>query len=82
MYEPTPVPSDSPRGLRAWLAHQLREVASVLARPTVVGVRFALLAAEPARYENGDVVGADGTNWNPGGGAGIYARISGAWVKL
>lgn len=82
MYEPTTIPDDAPPGLRAWLARQLREVASTLARPTVHGVRFALLAAEPSRFQNGDVVYADGTNWNPGSGAGVYARVSGAWVKL
>ena len=82
MYEPSAVPADAPFGLRAWLARQFREIASVLARPTVSGVRFAELAAEPERYQNGDVVFAAGVNWNPGSGAGAYARVSGAWVKL
>lgn len=82
MYEPTAIPDDAPRGLRAWLAEQLRDVADTLAAPEVRGVRFSLLPAEPARYTNGDVVMADGTNWNPGGGAGLYQRIGGAWVKL
>ncbi len=82
MYEPLAVPSDAPRGLRAWLAGELRSVADTLAAPEVVRVRFVLLAAEPARYANGDVVCADGSNWNPGGGAGLYQRIGGAWVKL
>ena len=82
MYEPTPVPADASAGLRVWLANQLREVAKLLARPTVTGIAFAQLAAEPERYQNGDVVFADGTNWNPGSGAGLYERRSGAWVKL
>lgn len=37
---------------------------------------------EPEKPRNGMLVVADGTNWNPGGGAGVYARIGGAWVKL
>lgn len=31
---------------------------------------------------DGLVVFADGTNWNPGAGAGIYAYHSGVWNKL
>lgn len=81
-YQPTAVPSDAPSGLRAWLAAQFRQIADALSNPTVVGVRFSILNAEPARYANGDVVYADGTNWNPGSGAGVYARVSGAWTKL
>lgn len=28
------------------------------------------------------IVAADGTNWNPGAGRGVYAYYSGAWNKL
>ena len=81
MFEPTPVPG-SFQGVRAWLASQLRTIADTLAAPTVRGVTFAELAEEPARYANGDVVFANGSDWDPGAGAGLYARVSGAWVKL
>jgi hypothetical protein len=83
MYEPTAIPSDAPIGLRAWLAAQLRQIANALAAPEVNGLRFTPLAAEPERYQTGDVVFADGTNWNPGGtGAGLYERRGGGWHKL
>ncbi len=39
----------------------------------------------PARYKvNGVLVFADGTNWNPGSGAGYYRWNAGgaAWVKI
>ena len=39
------------------------------------------LHVEPARLIEGMVVKADGTDWNPGAGAGFYG-YSGAWVKL
>lgn len=81
MFEPTAVPV-SFQGLRSWLAAQLRLIADTLSAPTVRGVTFAILAAEPARFQNGDVVYADGASWNPGSGAGLYERRSGAWVKL
>lgn len=38
---------------------------------------------EPDKPRNGMIAVADGVNWNPGAtGAGVYARIGGAWVKL
>jgi hypothetical protein len=40
------------------------------------------LNTEPAKPRTGMVVLADGTNWNPGSGAGVYARYGGSWVKL
>lgn len=82
MYEPTAIPSDAPPSLRAWLAAQLRQVADVLAAPEVVTMRFTPLAAEPARYAEGYLVFANGTDWNPGSGAGLYERRGGAWRKL
>lgn len=82
MFEPTAIPQDSPPNLRAWLAAQLRLIANDLRAPQVERVRFAVLAAEPEKFDDGDVVMADGSNWNPGAGAGVYARVSGAWVKL
>jgi hypothetical protein len=80
-YEPTPIPQDySP--LRSWLATQLRKISDVLRAPTVSGVHFDILHAEPARYSDGDVIMADGADWNPGAGGGLYQRFGGAWVKL
>ena len=81
-YTPTAIPQDAQPGLRAWLAEQLRAIANSLSAPQVTSIHFDILTAQPARYQNGDVVYADGTNWNPGSGAGVYARVSGSWVKL
>lgn len=36
----------------------------------------------PSKVDDGDIRFADGTDWNPGAGAGIYAYYSGAWNKL
>ena len=82
MYQPTAIPADAPRGLRQWLATQLQKIATELAGPEVSRVRFTVLHEPPPRYRDGDVVAADGTDWNPGAGAGIYAQIGAAWVKL
>jgi hypothetical protein len=82
MFEPTSIPSDAPAGLRQWLAAQLRRIADTLAQPEVISVRFTALAAQPDRYAEGDLVFANGTDWNPGSGAGLYERRGGAWRKL
>jgi hypothetical protein len=36
----------------------------------------------PNVAEDGMLAYANGTSWNPGGGAGFYGRVGGAWVKL
>lgn len=41
-----------------------------------------VLHVAPERPEEGMLVFADGTDWNPGSGAGYYERVGGAWVKL
>lgn len=81
-YVPKTVPLDTPPGLRDWLASELRRIANRLTEPESTIYTFEPLAAEPARLADGMVVYADGTNWNPGSGAGLYARESGAWSKL
>lgn len=80
-YEPTPTPQ-AYADLRAWVSTQLRRISDTLRAPTVSSVRFDILHVEPSRYSDGDVIMADGADWNPGAGAGLYQRIGGAWVKL
>jgi hypothetical protein len=41
-----------------------------------------ILHAAPARPREGMIVRADGTDWDPSAGAGIYAYINSAWVAL
>lgn len=79
-YTPTAVPVALPRGMRDWLARELRRIANAVG--TADTVTLEQLAAEPARLADGMVVYANGTDWNPGSGAGVYAREAGAWVKL
>lgn len=45
-------------------------------------LRLPVLTSAPSSPQNGDIVYADGTSWNPGSGAGIYAYEAGAWAKL
>lgn len=76
------VPNDASPGLRSWLADQFRSIATYSRNPTPTTLTLAVLGAEPSKPTNGMLVYADGTSWNPGSGAGVYAYESGAWVKL
>lgn len=40
------------------------------------------LAVAPIRPRNGDLAYADGTNWNPHSGGGMYLYISSGWGKV
>jgi hypothetical protein len=45
-------------------------------------VPFQILNAAPAKPREGMIAHADGTNWNPGSGAGPYSYIGGTWIPL
>lgn len=79
MYKPLPVPQDV-KDLPLYVQEELARLAAVLETETFVLGNFRPVA--PDKKREGMVVGADGTNWNPGSGKGYYAYISGAWVKL
>lgn len=78
MYRPRVIPTSFDP---AWLQQELQNIASALQSP-VDSVILNTLYAEPSRIYEGMTVKADGATWNPGGGAGVYSRIGGAWVKL
>lgn len=40
------------------------------------------LHAAPTRPREGMLAVADGTDWDPGAGAGLYIYRSGSWVRL
>lgn len=45
-------------------------------------VELRTVRKAPKRPQDGMIVSADGTSWNPGSGKGIYAYLSGVWVLL
>ncbi len=78
MFQPT-----QPGGnLRSWLSQTVTAIAGALRRPQSEYVILDVLETAPARPQNGMMVYADGTSWNPGSGAGFYGYQAGAWVKL
>jgi hypothetical protein len=75
-------PPDGEGPLRGWLVDQLRQIAATLLEPAPRTVTFTKLNAAPAKLFDGLTAFADGTNWNPGAGQGVYTYYAGAWNKL
>lgn len=63
-----------------WVSDELTSVA----RNIMIQDFFILneLHNEPSKHKEGMIVNADGSDWNPGSGKGIYAYLSGSWTKL
>jgi hypothetical protein len=81
VYKAQPVSDvSSQEELVAYLRRELEqiEVAFTQLLPQVVH----WLHAEPERLREGLVAGADGTDWNPGAGEGLYVYYAAAWHKL
>ena len=60
---------------------EFQEVARAMSQPQP----FMLLAtsyAAPGKPQDGMIVKADGTHWDPGSGAGFYGYSGSAWVLL
>lgn len=73
-----------PRGdeLAGALLAELQALGLESREPSVNGAVFKALAAAPSKLIDGLVVRADGTNWDPGYGAGMYVYRAGAWYML
>lgn len=81
MYVPKHAPVlTSLEDLRKYVEEELRLIS--LDWEILEIANFRILHVEPAKLADGMVAFADGTDWNPGGGAGLYQRVTGAWVKL
>jgi len=66
----------------AFFADELDRISNFLNNMEVEKIQLSILGAAPEKIEDGDVVYADGTAWNPGSGEGFYGRENGSWIKL
>jgi hypothetical protein len=78
-YAPFPVPQN-PDDLSLFLNDELRRIASAISQ--LAQTNFPATHAEPIRPRDGDVRNADGTDWNPGSGKGLYYFDGTSWTKL
>lgn len=82
-YFPSPPPGDestTPADVAAWAESELQKVAESLQAFDLL--RLVEQHAAPAKPRAGMIVLADGTDWNPGSGQGIYAYFGGSWHVL
>lgn len=61
---------------------ELRRIAALLGELPLQLAAFSTWNAAPGRPYDGMVAFADGTNWNPGAGQGLYIYYATAWNKL
>jgi hypothetical protein len=82
MYQPKPPPPNPTiETLAQYLYDELQAIAQSQS-DTVDTVRFNVLNVAPKKPREGALACADGTNWAPGVGAGLYQYIGAAWAKL
>lgn len=79
MYKPGATPT-SLSGAIVWVAEELQRIGDAFSKGTAREVEFLNVA--PAKPREGMLYGADGTNWDPGSGQGVYSYYGGAWHKL
>lgn len=80
MYTPGVPPQDLER-LSGYLMEELLQISAAL-RMVEEGRFLPLLAVAPGKPREGMLAVADGVNWNPGSGKGLYEFRSGSWAKL
>ncbi len=79
-YTPNPVPAN-PEDLPRYIFEELIKLQGSLEENATTFIEVKNV--EPERIKQGDIIYADGTNFNPGSGEGIYFRnAGGSWVKL
>ena len=79
-YTPESPPLSVDPELQEYLMRELARIGDSVQRAEVIVLLLTNVA--PDKPEEGSIIFADGVNFNPGAGIGIYGRIAGAWVKL
>jgi len=67
--------------LRNWISNELVRVSNAFTTSSQTTTLLVLTAA-PAKPQIGQIVFADGSNWNPGSGRGLYYYDTGGWVHI
>jgi len=79
-YTKSPVPAN-PEDISAYLQSELDKLSGIISN--IADGHFDTSNVAPSKPRAGDIRYADGTNWNPGSGEGVYVYLStGAWSKL
>lgn len=78
-YSPGPVPA-SQADLRRYLITEFSRISAVLS--ILSSGNLEKTTAAPARPRDGMIRYADGTEWDPGSGEGVYAYYNSTWNLL
>lgn len=81
-YNPTSKSPISFAEVANWVHSELLAISRALASIENPIIVFTPQHIAPSRPSEGMVVNADGTDWDPGSGAGLYQYLSGSWVAL
>lgn len=79
-YVPTTSSAQSLPDFKNWIAGELVRISNSFTT-SKQALNIPVINAAPAKPQVGDVVFADGTNWNPSGGRGLYYYDT-SWVKI
>ena len=81
MYSPKqPLGTDKVKDVSDWAYDEFKEVEKGF--QDLDRIRLATSFVEPAKKRDGDIAFADGTEWDPGNGEGLYIYHSGTWNAL
>lgn len=67
---------------QAILQEEFEKIALALANLEIPWIVLEIQNIVPEKLFEGMVAHADGSNWNPGSGAGLYQYQGGSWTKL
>lgn len=79
-----PVPQNIDPTVRDWLIDLQQRVSDALnvLEPEKLILPVNNTAPTRRQSDSFEIIGADGTNWNPGGGAGVYLDNGSTYTKL
>jgi hypothetical protein len=78
-YEPGPLP-EKEEDLGIYVVTELKRLGNIIFNQSVM--RLEETNTAPTKPRDGDIRYADGSNWNPGAGVGIYWFDGSSWNKL
>lgn len=67
---------------QAFLNEEFERIAAALSALEVPTILLTPQYVEPTRPQEGMAANADGTEWNPGHGAGLYQYIGAEWIPM
>lgn len=71
----------NPADMATFLRQELDKIAQAIESQSE-SLSLKTLHAAPTKYRDGTIVKADGTDWNPGSGSGLYVYRDAAWHFL